>query len=527
MTPSGKKIQIYDTTLRDGSQGEGISFSVQDKLMIARRLDEAGFDFIEGGWPGANPKDVQFFEEAKKLKFRHAKLAAFGSTMRAGGKAAEDEVLKGLVAADTQVITIFGKSWDLHVREVFKVELEENLRMIFESVKYLRSKGREVIYDAEHFFDGYRANPEYALKSVVAARDAGASVIVLCETNGGNMPSTIAKIVADVHARLGHPIGIHTHNDTAMGAANAIAAVEAGAVHVQGTVNGIGERCGNCDLIPVIANLELKFGLRCLPEGKLRELTELSRFVNEVCNMVPAKGQPYVGQSAFAHKGGVHIDAVKKNPATYEHVDPSLVGNSRKHLVSEMGGRTNIMLKAQEWGIDLKKDAPETKQILRDVQALENEGYQFEGADASVELLMRKIIGRRKEFFKAVAEIKNEHIGDANPNAVATVRISVDGKKPKEITKTGDGPIDALGRALQEALSESYPEVREVELDDYKVRIVNSKAGTGAKVRVVIEFHDKDRVWSTVGVSTNIIEASWKALLDAYEYKLLRGSNAA
>ncbi len=521
---SSKKIQIYDTTLRDGSQGEDISFSVQDKLLIARRLDEAGFDYIEGGWPGANPKDVQFFNEAKKLKLHHAKLVAFGSTMHAGKKASEDEVLKGLLVAETEVITIFGKSWDLHVREVFKVDLEENLRMIFESVKYLKSKGKEVIYDAEHFFDGYRANPEYALKAITAARDAGASVLVLCETNGGNMPSAVAKIVAEVQAKLKHPLGIHTHNDTAMGVANAVAAVEAGAVHVQGTVNGIGERCGNCDLIPIIANLELKFGFRCLPEGKLRELTVVSRFVNEICNTVPAKSQPYVGQSAFAHKGGVHIDAVKKNPITYEHVDPSVVGNARKHLVSEVGGRTNIILKAQEWGIDLKKDAPETKEILHSVQVLENEGYQFEGADASVELLMRKIIGHRKEFFTATAEIKSERIGEKNPDVTAIVKVTVGSAQPKTIHKTGDGPVDALGKALQEALTESYPQIAEVELDDYKVRIVNSKAGTAAKVRVIIEFHDKERVWSTIGVSTNIIEASWKALIDAMEYKLLKSA---
>ena len=521
-----KKIQIYDTTLRDGSQGEGISFSVQDKLMIARRLDEAGFDYIEGGWPGANPKDVAFFNEAKKLKLRHAKLVAFGSTRKAGHNASEDEVLKGLLAAETDVITIFGKSWDMHVREVFKVELDENLCMISDSVKYLKSKGREVIYDAEHFFDGYAANPAYALQSLEAARDAGASVLVLCDTNGGSMPSIVAKVVAEVQAKLKHPLGIHTHNDTAMGVANAIAAVQAGAVQVQGTVNGIGERCGNCDLIPAVANLQLKLGFHCLPDGKLRELTELSHFVSEVCNTVPAKSQPYVGQSAFAHKGGVHIDAVKKNPTTYEHVDPSVVGNSRKHLVSEMGGRTNIILKAQEWGIDLKKDAAETKKILHDVQALENEGYQFEGADASVELLMRKIIGHQKEFFKASAEIKNERIGGKDPNATATVRVTAKNRQ-KEAMKTGDGPVDALGKALQEALAESYPEVREVELDDYKVRIVNSKAGTAAKVRVVIEFHDKVKLWSTVGVSTNIIEASWKALVDAYEYKLLKESHAA
>ncbi len=521
---AAKKITIYDTTLRDGSQGEGISFSVQDKLLILKKLDETGFHFIEGGWPGANPKDSEFFAAAAKVRLKHAQLAAFGSTMKAHAKASEDDNLRGLLAAGTPAITIFGKSWDLHVREVFKVELEENLRMISESVKYLRSKGKEVIYDAEHFFDGYAANPEYALRSVRAARDSGASVLVLCDTNGGSMPSTVARVVAEVRAKLGeHPLGIHTHNDTAMGVANAVAAVQAGAVHVQGTVNGIGERCGNCDLIPVIANLQLKLGFDCLSGQKVRELTELSRFVGEVCNIVPAKNQPYVGQSAFAHKGGVHIDAVKKNPVTYEHVDPALVGNHRKHLVSEMGGRTNITLKAQEFGVELKKDAPETKRILQEVQRLENEGYQFEGADASLELLMRREIGKRKEYFKATAEIKNERIGDKNPDATATVWLTVDGVK-KKAEATGDGPVDALGLALREALAASYPKVRDVKLDDYKVRIVNSKAGIAAKVRVVIEFHDDSRVWSTVGVSTNIIEASWKALLDAYEYKLFRSA---
>ncbi len=516
---AAKKIQVYDTTLRDGSQGEGISFSVQDKLLIARRLDEMGFDFIEGGWPGATPKDVEFFEKMKGEKLKHARLAAFGSTMKPNGKAEDDAVLNGLVAAGTSVITIFGKSWDLHVREVFKVPLEENLRMISESVKYLRSKGKTVIYDAEHFFDGYAANPEYALHTLEAARDAGAETLVLCDTNGGGIPSRIAKVVAEVAVRVKHPLGIHTHNDSACAAANAIAAVESGAIQVQGTVNGIGERCGNCDLIPVIADLQLKLGLDCLPAEKLKDFTKLSLYVNEVCNMVPAKGQPYVGQSAFAHKGGVHIDAVKKNPETYEHVNPEVVGNHRKHLVSEVGGRTNIMLKAQELGIELKKDAPETKKILYEVQRLENEGYQFEGAEATVELLIRQEIGQRRDFFRATAEIKSERIGEENPNVTAVVHVDVEGKK-KDVTKTGDGPVDALGKALQEALSEFYPGVSEVELDDYKVRIVNSHEGTAAKVRVVIEFHDKDRVWATVGVSTNIIEASWKALIDAYRYKL-------
>ena len=498
-------------------------FRSQDKVLIAKKLDETGVDFIEGGWPGANPKDIAFFQEIKKEKLKHSRVVAFGSTCKAHSKASEDDNLRGLLAADTPVITIFGKSWDMHVTEVFKTDLEENLRMIRDSVKYLCSKNKEVIYDAEHFFDGYAANPSYALKTLQAAKEAGASTLVLCDTNGGSMPSKIYKTILEIKAALKHPLGIHTHNDSGLGVANALAAIEAGAVQVQGTINGIGERCGNCDLITVIANAQLKLGFHCLEDAKIKELSKLSLFVNEVCNLMPAKNQPYVGQSAFAHKGGVHIDAVRKNPKTYEHIDPQLVGNDRRHLVSEVGGRTNIMLKAKELDIDLKKDAPETKKILQEVQRLENEGYQFEGAEASLELLIRKEIGKRKEFFKASAEIKNERIGDENPNATATVKLSVDGKELKPVTKTGDGPIDALGKALRDALSGFYPEAGEVQLDDYKVRIVNSKAGTAAKVRVVIEFHDKHQLWTTVGVSTNIIEASWLALKDAYEYKLLKG----
>jgi 2-isopropylmalate synthase len=517
-----KKIEIYDTTLRDGSQGEGISFSVQDKLLILKKLDEMGFDYVEGGWPGANPKDSEFFDEAKKVKLKHAKLAAFGSTRRAHTKASEDANLKGLVAAETPVVTIFGKSWDLHVTEVFKIELEENLRMIEDSVKFLKSKGKKVVYDAEHFFDGYEHNAKYAMKAIETAYEAGASVIVLCDTNGGTMPSRVTEVVKEVKAKLKAPLGIHTHNDGAMGAANAVAAVEAGAVHVQGTVNGIGERCGNCDLIPVVANLQLKYGYDCLPKEKLKELTELSRFVNEVCNVVPSKSQPYVGQSAFAHKGGVHIDAVKKNPITYEHIDPSLVGNHRRHLVSEVGGRTNILLKAEELGIDLKKDSPETRKILEAVQKMENEGYQFESAEASYELLVRRIMGKGKPFFKVVdASVSNEKVGEEKIDVKAKVRLSVDDKEVEKTCK-GDGPVDALGTAFTQALAEFYPQVREVRLEDYKVRIVDSKSGTAAKVRVIIEFHDKNHIWSTIGVSTNIVEASWKAIVDAYVYKLLK-----
>lgn len=521
---TAKKIDIYDTTLRDGSQGEGISFSVQDKLLIMKKLDEMGFNHVEGGWPGANPKDSDFFEQAKKVKLKHAKLVAFGSTRKAGTKAADDANLRGLLDAETPVITIFGKSWDFHVTEVFRTQLDENLRMIQDSVEYLRSKGREVVYDAEHFFDGYAANPKYALKTLEAARDAGASVLVLCDTNGGTLPSRVFEVLSQVRSKTGAPLGIHTHNDAGLAVANAIAALEAGAVQVQGTVNGIGERCGNCDLIAVIANAQLKLGLNCLAQGKIKELTELSRYVNDICNIVPAKNQPYVGQSAFAHKGGVHIDAVRKNPTTYEHVDPALVGNHRRHLVSEVGGRMNIVLKAEELALDLKKDSPETKKILQEVQKLENEGYQFESAEASYELLVRRITGKHKPFFIFEnASLSHEMIGDETPDVSATVSLKVGEKRIKKTSK-GDGPVDALGKAFSQALAGFYPEVNEAILDDYKVRIVNSKAGTAAKVRVIVEFRDKSHVWTTVGVSTNIVEASWKAILDAYEYKLLKGS---
>ncbi len=519
---AGRKIQIYDTTLRDGSQGEGISFSVQDKLLIAKRIDDLGFPYLEGGWPGANPKDIAFFEEVKKWKLKNCQVVAFGSTRKAHTKVSDDENLKGLLAAGTDVITIFGKSWDMHVREVFKTGLDENLCMIQDSVKYLKSKGKDVIYDAEHFFDGYIQNPDYALKTLETAQEAGASVLVLCDTNGGTMPSVLSKIVSQVHEKVRFPLGIHTHNDCGMGIANAIAAVEAGAVQVQGTINGYGERCGNPDLIAIVANLQLKLGLPCLSPGKLKELTEVARYVGEISNMLQPKNQPYVGLSAFAHKGGIHINAVMKKPETYEHIDPELVGNRRRFLVSEVGGRTNIMLKAQELDIELKKESPETRRILQEVQEKENEGYQYEAAEASFELLIRKVTGKRKEFFKVEkAEVSNEIIGDKDPGVKATVVLSVGGKKEKA-EESGDGPVNALDEAFRKVLSRFYPQIRDIRLDDYKVRIVNSKAGTAAKVRVFIEFRDEKNIWTTVGVSSNIIEASWQALVDAYEYKLLK-----
>ncbi len=517
---TAKKIQIYDTTLRDGSQGEGISFSVQDKILIAKKIDDLGFDYIEGGWPGANPKDISFFQEAKKIKFKHAEVVAFGSTRKAHSKAPEDDNLRGLLAAETKIITIFGKSWDLHVREVFKTDLEENIHMIRDSVKFLKSKGRDVIYDAEHFFDGYAHNPAYALKTIQTAAEAGASVIVLCDTNGGSMPSKIYKIVSEVTKKIRNPIGIHTHNDCGVGIANAVSAVEAGAVHVQGTINGYGERCGNPDLIAIIANLQLKLGFPCLTPQKLKELTETARFVSEISNMVQPRNQPYVGLSAFAHKGGVHINAVMKNPETYEHIDPTIVGNHRRFLVSELGGKTNIMLKAQELSIDLKKESPETRKILQFVQERENEGYQYEAAEASFELLIQEATGKRKKFFE-IKEVKvsAENIGDKNPISHAKVVLTI-GKNENTGKASGDGPVNALDKALREALLPFYPSVQEIHLDDYKVRVVNSEAGTAAKVRVSIEFRDEKNVWTTVGVSTNIIEASWRALVDAMEYKL-------
>ncbi len=519
---SVKTTEIYDTTLRDGSQGEGISFSVQDKLLIAKKIDEIGFHFIEGGWPGANPKDIAFFEEIKKVKLKTAKVVAFGSTRKAGSKASEDENLRGLIAADTQTITIFGKSWDMHVKDVFRVSLEENIQMISDSVKFLRSKGREVIYDAEHFFDGYLHNPEYALKSLETALEAGARTLVLCDTNGGTLPSKVFAIVSEVHSKLNVPLGIHTHNDCGMGIANAVSAIEAGAVHVQGTVNGYGERCGNPDLIAIVANLQIKLGLNCLPAAKLKELTDLARYVSEISNMIQPKNQPYVGQSAFAHKGGVHINAVMKKPQTYEHIDPELVGNRRRFLVSEVGGRTNIMLKAQELDIELKKESPETRKILQEVQERENQGYQYEAAEASFELLIRKITGKTKEFFKVKkAQVSSEIIGDRSAAVKAEVELIV-GRKKKKVVESGDGPVNALDKAFRRALASFYPEVQDIHLDDYKVRIVNSKAGTAAKVRVFIEFRDQKNIWTTVGVSSNVIEASWQALMDAYEYKLMK-----
>ncbi len=517
------KIQIYDTTLRDGTQGEGVSLSLNDKLMLAKRFDQFGIDYIEGGWPGSNPKDLAFFKDVKKIKFGHAKIAAFGSTRRANSKVANDDNVKALLEAGTKTVTIFGKSWDFHVTAVFKTSLKENLAMIRDTVAYLKSKKLEVIYDAEHYFDGFRENPEYALKTIREAVSAGADMVVLCDTNGGSIPHQVAIAVKRVRKAVKAPLGVHVHNDGDLAVANSITAIEHGAIQVQGTINGYGERCGNANLTSIIPLLQLKLGFKVFSPKKLQELTELSHYVAEVCNMPIENNQPFTGQSAFAHKGGVHVNAMLKNSKTYEHITPSLVGNSTRFLVSELSGKSNVMLKAKELKIELDQNTSQTRTILQKVRDLENQGYQFEAAEASFELLMKKELGKYKNFFSVKrASISNEIIGDANTKVSATVEIEVKGKAQSE-TEEGNGPVDALYKAFAKALSHFFPEVTKIHLIDYKVRVVDSKAGTGAKVRVFIQFQDDLHTWSTVGVSENIIDASWQALVDAVEYKLLKG----
>lgn len=523
MKASEKKILIYDTTLRDGTQMEGISLSIQDKIAIAKRLDQFGVHYIEGGWPGSNPKDLAFFRDIAKAGIRNAKIAAFGSTRRMNTKVENDINIKALLEAKTPVVTIFGKSWDFHVTEVFRTTLKENLAMIRDTVSYLKSKKKEVIYDAEHFFDGYKANPEYAIKAIQTAAQAGADNITLCDTNGGTLPHEIRRAILRVKRSIKAPLGIHCHNDSELAAANSIQAVGEGCVLVQGTVNGIGERCGNANLMSIIPVLQLKMGHNIFSPKKLKELTQLSHYVSEICNMPIQLNQPYVGRAAFAHKGGVHINAMVKNPGTYEHMNPALIGNNRRFLVSELGGKTNIMMKAKELELDLAKESPETRHILTEIQRLENEGYQFEAAEASFELLVKKLTGKFKDCFEVrKVAVRAENIGDKSNTSVAEVKIAAGGKEYYEVAD-GDGPVNALDQALKKALRRTYPVIDETHLTDYKVRVVNSQAGTAAKVRVFIEFQDKNKTWTTVGVNENIIEASWQALVDAIQYKLLKG----
>lgn len=514
-------VEVYDTTLRDGSQGEGISYSVSDKTRITEKLDWLGVKYIEAGWPGSNPKDMEFFRIAKKMKLKNAQIVAFGSTRRANTKPSEDANLKALVSAGTDVITIFGKSWDMQVTDVLKTTLEENLNMIESSIVFLKKHAGEVIYDAEHFFDAYKANPEYAIKTLQAAERAGASTLVLCDTNGGTLPSQVFDIVSVVRRRVSKPLGIHTHNDCSMGVANAVAAVQAGARQVQGTINGIGERCGNPDLISIIPNLQLKLGFRLLPDENMKRLTDAARFIGEVGNMVLQDNQPYVGKSAFAHKGGVHINAVLKNPLSYEHIHPETVGNKRRFLTSELMGKTNITEKAKALGFHLSKTDSRIADILRTIQKLENEGYQFESAEASFELLIYKAMKKHRKFFDLTdfrVHVESDDKGSVSTEA--TIRLKVGDKEQHSVAR-GDGPVNALDNGLRKALIPFYPQLKHMHLSDYKVRVVNQKAGTAAKVRTFIESRDEHAVWTTVGVSENIIEASWIALVDSIEYKLL------
>jgi len=518
------RIQIYDTTLRDGSQGEGVNFSLQDKLLITRRLDELGVDFIEGGYPLSNPKDAEYFQEARKLPLRHAKIAAFGMTRRKGIAPAEDTCLKALLESEAPVITIVGKTWDLHVTEVLNTTLEENLRMIADSVGHCKSASRNVFYDAEHFFDGFRHNADYALQTLRAAEKAGASVIILCDTNGGTLPDEIDSAVENIRRELKTPIGIHCHNDCDVAVANTLVAVAQGATQVQGTINGIGERCGNVDLVSVIGNLALKRGYEVLQPGSLARLTEVSRYVYETANMNFRSNQPFVGASAFAHKGGMHAHGIARNTASYEHIDPAAVGNERRILISELSGQSSILAKA---GVlrgltPPAQDKALMAKILNRVQDLEHEGYEFEAAEASFDVLVRKVAGAYQPKFERLAyRVNIETEGQNLPRTEATVRVKV-GEQVMHTVSEGDGPVNALDGALRKALQPVYPNLVQMNLVDYKVRVVNARAGTAARVRVVIESRDDDDVWGTVGVSENIIDASWLALIDSFEYKLFK-----
>jgi 2-isopropylmalate synthase len=514
------RIHIYDTTLRDGSQGEGVNFSLQDKLLITRRLDELGIDYIEGGYPLSNPKDFEYFQQVRRLPLKHARVAAFGMTRRKGVAPAEDTCLRALLEAETPIVTIVGKTWDLHVREVLNTTLEENLRMIGDSVGHCRAHGREVFYDAEHFFDGYRHNPEYALQTLRAAEAAGATVLILCDTNGGTLPEEIAAGVDAARQAVRAAIGIHCHNDCDVAVANSLAAVAHGATQVQGTINGIGERCGNADLVSVIANLALKRGHEVLRPGSLARLTEVSRYVWETANLSVRGNQPFVGASAFAHKGGMHTHAIARNPASYEHLDPAAVGNERRILLSELSGQSTILAKTTRYA--LTHDRALMARILNQVQDLENAGYEFEAAEASFDLLVKKAAGLYQPKFERIAyRVNIEADRGGAPVTEATVKVRIAGAVEHTVSE-GDGPVNALDGALRKALQGAYPNLAGMQLVDYKVRVVNSRAGTAARVRVLIESRDDRDVWGTVGVSENIIEASWLALVDSIEYKLFK-----
>ena len=518
------KLIIYDSTLRDGAQALGISFTVEDKLKIVNKLDKLGIDYIEAGNPGSNPKDLEFFEKVLKLKLTTSKIIAFGATRRANIKAEEDANLTSLLKAGTQAIAVFGKAWDFQVTDILKTTLEENLKMISDTIKYLKENGRTVVYDAEHFFDGYNANPEYAMETLRVACKAGADTICLCDTKGASLPSHIAKITSLVRNEVDCAIGIHCHNDNGMAVAGSIAAVEAGAVQIQGTVNGFGERCGNANLCTIIPNLQLLMNYDCIPAENMEKLTSTARYVSEVANIIHDERAPFVGSCAFAHKAGMHADAVNKNTSAYEMFDPEVVGNQRNILMSEVAGRSAVMSMINMVDNSITKDSPETKKIIERLKELEYEGYQYEGAESSFELVIRKMLGKYKHFFelKEFKVIVNEPTVNS-VNSSAMIKILVDGQT--EITAAeGDGPVNALDKALRKALERFYPEIAEMKLTDYKVRVLDSNFATASKVRVLIETTDGQDIWTTVGVSTDIIEASWRALVDSVEHKLMKGT---
>ncbi len=517
-----RKVKVYDTTLRDGAQGEGISFSLEDKLRIAKRLDELGLHYIEGGQPGSNPKDIRFFNEVKKASLRRARVAAFGSTRKAKNRVSDDPTMKALLRAKMEVVTIFGKSWTLHVKDVLRTTPEENLRMVEDSVRYMKSKGKEVIFDAEHFFDGYKEDEGYALETIKAAEKAGADWVILCDTNGGSIPSEIREGIRAAGKEIRTPLGIHTHNDSGMAVGNTIVAVEGGVSQVQGTINGYGERCGNADLCAILPILQLKLGIRCVSSTQLRRLLEVSRYIDELANRVPHDHQPFIGVSAFCHKGGIHVDAIQKTPKSYEHIDPSLVGNRRRVLISELSGRSTVLRKAEEFGLDLRRDDPETKRTIKVLKELESQGYQFEAADASFELLMRKAMGKYRKLFDVKGFRVIVERGDKEKTtSEATIKVKIKGKEQYTVAE-GDGPVDALANALRKALKDIFPSLEEMHLSDFKVRVLNPQAGTAARVRTLIQSRDGRDSWETVGVSENIIEASWEALVEGVEYKLLK-----
>ncbi|NLY90270.1 MAG: citramalate synthase [Firmicutes bacterium] len=516
------RVDILDSTLRDGAQAEGISFSVEDKLKIVEALDNLGVAYIEAGNPGSNPKDMEFFARMRNIPLQKAKLVAFGSTRRRETPVAQDKNIAALLSAEAPVVSIFGKSWDFQVTEILQTTLEENLRMINETIVFLKTKGKEVIYDAEHFFDGYKNNPEYALQTLQAALDGGADCLVLCDTNGGTFPSELVQIIRVVMEKFKVKIGIHTHNDCGMAVANSIMAVEAGVTHVQGTYTGFGERCGNANLSTIIPNLQLKRNYLCIPDDQMVNLTYTARKIAEIANISLNKRDPYVGNSAFAHKGGMHIDGVSKAASSFEHIDPGLVGNKRRFLMSEVAGRKTIVEKIKEINPTIDKNSPEAEQIIQRIKEMEHQGYQFEGAESTFELIVRKQLGKYKPFFELEKfKLMTEQPKLGGSSASALIKVNVDGKS--EITAAeGDGPVHALDRALRKVLEVFYPELSRVHLTDFKVRVIDSNRATAAKVRVLIESTDGETVWTTVGVSTDIIEASWIALVDSIEYKLLK-----